>query len=269
MRLHRRNGATGPTGLYQCVIPDSSGVEQTLFVGIYTTRENSKLKLWSGKADPLTINFDNYCAYTVAMVAPLTDAFRLISAQESVDVSFSLTCNSSGGPVSSVTWTKDGSILDNTGPLVLTNASTASYTNVLEVNSRAPGTYTCWIRGPSNQVLGSMGFSVQGDIVQKLGAICDLHNLSSSSTSPSQCASHSGQCLCPSGGQLESSIWWNCYHHWLQDLLWQWREYVCKCQYSKCNYFRPSWWNDICTQWVSTCTATQWAYHCCSYMWVW
>ena len=45
VRLHRRNGATGPTGLYHCVIPDSSGVNQTLFVGIYTNRENSKLKL--------------------------------------------------------------------------------------------------------------------------------------------------------------------------------------------------------------------------------
>ena len=45
VRLHRRNGATGPTGLYHCVIPDSSGVEQTLFVGIYTSSENSKFKL--------------------------------------------------------------------------------------------------------------------------------------------------------------------------------------------------------------------------------
>ena len=45
VRLHRRNSATGPTGLYHCVIPDSSGVDQTLFVGIYTNRENSKLKL--------------------------------------------------------------------------------------------------------------------------------------------------------------------------------------------------------------------------------
>ena len=41
VRLHRRNGATGPTGLYHCVVPDSSGVDQTLFLGIYTTRENS------------------------------------------------------------------------------------------------------------------------------------------------------------------------------------------------------------------------------------
>ena len=30
VRLNHRNGATGPTGLYHCVIPDSSGVEQTL-----------------------------------------------------------------------------------------------------------------------------------------------------------------------------------------------------------------------------------------------
>ena len=43
VRLHRRNGAIGPTGLYHCVIPDSSGVDQTLFVGAYTIRENSNL----------------------------------------------------------------------------------------------------------------------------------------------------------------------------------------------------------------------------------
>ena len=100
------------------------------------------------------------------MVMPLTNAFQLTSGQESVDVSFSLTCYSSGGPVSSVTWTNDGSILDNTGPLVLTDAFTASYTNVLEVNSRAPGTYTCQIRGPSHQVLSSMDFAVQGKTVR-------------------------------------------------------------------------------------------------------
>ena len=81
---------------------------------------------------------------------------------DSIDISFFLTCNSSGGPVSSVIWTRDGFLLDNTGPLVLTDASTDSYTNVLEVNSRAPGTYTCQIRGPSDHVLSSVNFSVQG-----------------------------------------------------------------------------------------------------------
>ena len=117
------------------------------------------------------------CTHAVAMVMPLTNAFQLTSAQESVDVSFSLTCNSSGGPVSSVTWTRDDILLDNSGPLVLTDASTASYTNVLEVNSRAPGTYTCQIRGPSHQVLSFVGFSVQGNFVCRSGAICDFHNV--------------------------------------------------------------------------------------------
>ena len=90
--------------------------------------------------------------------------FRLTSSQDSIDVrlNFSLTCNSSGSSVCSVTWTRDGFLLDNTGPLVLTDVSTASYTNVLEVNSRAPGIYACQIRGPSGQVLSSVDFNVQG-----------------------------------------------------------------------------------------------------------
>ena len=143
------------------------------------------------------------------MVAPLTNTFQLTSVQESAEITFSLTCNSSGGPVNSVTWTRDGSILDKTGPLVLTDASAASYTNVLEVNSRAPGTYTCQIRGPSDQILGSTNINVQG--IARVWHKIFIMSMSvhiSSCCSPSQCASHSGQCLCPSGGQLESSIWW-------------------------------------------------------------
>ena len=88
--------------------------------------------------------------------------FQLISSQDSIDVSFSLTCNSSGSAVSRVTWTRNDFLLDNTGPLLLTDASTASYTNVLEVDSRAPGIYTCLIRGPSDHVLSSVDFNVQG-----------------------------------------------------------------------------------------------------------
>ena len=44
--LGRRNlSASGPTGLYHCVIPDRSGVDQTLFVGIYSSSENSELPI--------------------------------------------------------------------------------------------------------------------------------------------------------------------------------------------------------------------------------
>ena len=92
----------------------------------------------------------------------MTIDFNLTSPQDSTVVTFSLTCNSTGGPVSSVIWTRDGLLLDNTSPLVLTDVSTASYTNVLQVNGRTPGTYTCQIRGADNQVLSSADFTVHG-----------------------------------------------------------------------------------------------------------
>ena len=38
--LHRRNGATSPTGIYHCVIPGGNGVDQTLYVGLYTSGTN-------------------------------------------------------------------------------------------------------------------------------------------------------------------------------------------------------------------------------------
>ena len=93
----------------------------------------------------------------------VTINFKLTSSQDSLVITFSLTCNSTGGPVSSVTWTRDGLLLENTGPLVQTDSATASYTNILRVSSRTPGTYTCHMRGMDNQVVGAMDFTVSGN----------------------------------------------------------------------------------------------------------
>ena len=92
----------------------------------------------------------------------VTIDFKLTSPQDSTVVTFSLTCNSTGGPVSSVIWTRDGLLLVNTNPLVLTDVSTDSYTNVLQVNGRTPGTYTCQMRGADNQILSAVDFIVHG-----------------------------------------------------------------------------------------------------------
>ena len=42
-RRDERPDARGPTGLYQCVIPDRHGINQTLIVGVYSSNENSEL----------------------------------------------------------------------------------------------------------------------------------------------------------------------------------------------------------------------------------
>ena len=88
--------------------------------------------------------------------------FESILNERSTGVNFSLSCNSTGGLADSVVWIRDGFLLHNTGPLVMTDASTLSYTNVLMVSGRIPGTYTCQIRGPNDQLLNSANFSVRG-----------------------------------------------------------------------------------------------------------
>ena len=85
-----------------------------------------------------------------------------MSFQHSNDVRFSLTCTSTGAEVNSVVWTRDGFLLSNTGPLVLTDSSTYSYTNVLDVNDRTVGVYTCQVRGIDDQILNSASINVKG-----------------------------------------------------------------------------------------------------------
>ena len=35
VRLHRRQNASGPNGIYHCTIPDNNEISQSIFVGIY------------------------------------------------------------------------------------------------------------------------------------------------------------------------------------------------------------------------------------------
>ena len=54
---------------------------------------------------------------------------------------FTLTSISTGGPATTVTWTRDSEML--TGSTVLNDAETAQYTHTLTVTGRLEGLYTC------------------------------------------------------------------------------------------------------------------------------
>ena len=60
---------------------------------------------------------------------------------------FTLNCVSTGGPATTVTWTQDGAILSNDAnhafTKTVTDQLTATYSNVLTVTGREPGSYTC------------------------------------------------------------------------------------------------------------------------------
>ena len=69
--------------------------------------------------------------------------FELTSGA-AVLVTYSLTCTSNGGPISTMQWEKDGvSVPDSSMYPDLTDWETATYSNTLQVIGRQPGVYTC------------------------------------------------------------------------------------------------------------------------------
>ena len=55
---------------------------------------------------------------------------------------FTVTCTSTGGPATTVTWTRDSETVSG-GMTVLNNAVTAQYTHTLTVTGRLGGQYQC------------------------------------------------------------------------------------------------------------------------------
>ena len=65
------------------------------------------------------------------------------------DSQFTLTCISTGGPATTVTWTRDSTTVTEGTGTVLVNTVTAEYVHTLQVTGRQEGVYTCTI---SNRV---------------------------------------------------------------------------------------------------------------------
>ena len=62
---------------------------------------------------------------------------------------FTLTCNSTGGPATNVTWTVDGSPVSDDGDhsfsQVVVNRERGKYSNTLTVTGMKPGNYQCTV----------------------------------------------------------------------------------------------------------------------------
>ena len=75
---------------------------------------------------------------------------------------FTLTCTSTGGPATTVTWTRDSEAVSG-GMTVLDDPVTAQYTHTLTVTGRDGGEYQCNVSNnkPSQD---SASFTVQGEV---------------------------------------------------------------------------------------------------------
>ena len=58
---------------------------------------------------------------------------------------FTLTCISTGGPATTVTWTRDSTTVNEGTETVLDDPVTAQYTHTLTVTGTLPGLYTCTV----------------------------------------------------------------------------------------------------------------------------
>ena len=75
---------------------------------------------------------------------------------------FTLSCISTGGPATTVTWTRDSTTVTEGTETMLNDTVTAQYTHILTVTGRLPGLYTCTVRN-NKPFTKSIFFVVQGN----------------------------------------------------------------------------------------------------------
>ena len=78
------------------------------------------------------------------------------------DDEFTLTCISTGGPATTVTWTRNMEVVTEGTETVLDDPETAQYTNTLTVTGRLPGLYTCTVTNEVTPDGVSASITVQG-----------------------------------------------------------------------------------------------------------
>ena len=89
--------------------------------------------------------------------------FSLISALTADTPVFTLTCVSTGGPATTVTWTRDGAAATGVASQTVTNITTATYVNTLTVTGRETGSYMCSVANDRTSPPATASLTVAGE----------------------------------------------------------------------------------------------------------
>ena len=105
--------------------------------------------------------FSLFCKGDVTIPGDMT--FNVVSDLNGDSPQFTLTCISTSGPATTVTWTRDSQTV-SAGMTVLDNAVTVQYTHTLTVTGRLGGQYQCNVTNnkPSE---ATASFTVQGSVI--------------------------------------------------------------------------------------------------------
>ena len=136
VRLNPEDGVESPTGVYRCEIPDGNGNDTSVYVGLYL-ESGGKVYVYHG--------VPNHTVSVLTPGSPTVDS--LMFAEES------LTCSSSGGPATTVTWERNGVALDLNGGAAyqqtqtVTNPVNAAYETTLTSSDASvfAGAFSCTV----------------------------------------------------------------------------------------------------------------------------
>ena len=105
--------------------------------------------------------------------------FTVNSDLNGISPQFTLTCISTGGPATNVTWTRDSVTVTEGTETVLDNRVTSQYTHTLTVTGRLEGLYTCTVANnrPSNNE-SSAQFAVQGRATCNICQVLHIKSMS-------------------------------------------------------------------------------------------
>ena len=147
------------TGIYYCKIPDDNAGVQILYIGVYTKfNTTGQLTCIICRLFASSLSCFHFTSGTLE-VMPLQ--FQLTSELTAPTPTFTLTCTSTGGPATTVSWTvnshtvtedKDHHITSQ----ILTEPVNATYNHTLAVNGRMEGKYECRVSNRKSSASGSL-----------------------------------------------------------------------------------------------------------------
>ena len=159
LRRRHNNMANTAVGIYCCRIAYNSSnplAKETLCVGIYGSSAGTLY------TNLFTFNPLFVLSYVGRVEISDDVSFTVNSDLNGDSPQFTLTCISTGGPATTVTWTRDSTITVTEGTLqtVLNNTMTSLYIHTLTVTGRNHGLYNCTVE---NSVYSdSATYTVQG-----------------------------------------------------------------------------------------------------------
>ena len=166
--LRRRNNANSPVGIYRCTIPtiavSDSSLRDTVYVGLYTASGGMGKEYNTSVLNTFVLHvyMHNRTRDFITILFSLCSGDVMISGDLTFDSDqLTLTCISTGGPATTVSWTRDN--VDITGEqnvTVLNDPETAHYTHTLNVTTA--GEYTCTVANDKPSTATSNSTTVTG-----------------------------------------------------------------------------------------------------------